>query len=491
MTKPRSLADLAMQAGLSGIDPWYRALAVTAVTADSRQVRPGTLFVAVPGARQDGRIFIADAVERGAAAVLAPTGTHWPPGVPPRPMITDAEPRRALARMAAHLAGRQPQSIVAVTGTNGKTSTVDFLRQLWEFAGLRAASLGTLGLIAPGHQGGTGLTTPDPVALARSMAELAQQGVTSAALEASSHGLDQFRLDGLRLTAAGFSNLTRDHLDYHGSLENYRAAKLRLFGEILPPRATAVVNADMDRTTLDALFDIATSRRQKLLSVGEAGETLRLLHAAPTPSGQVLQIEAHGRLRTIETSLPGRFQADNVLMAACLAEATGAPHALDDILKLRGVRGRMQLAATLPNGAAAYVDYAHTPDALQRVLTALRPHAGSHRIVCVFGAGGDRDPGKRPLMGRKVYENADLAIVTDDNPRSENPAKIRGGILAACPGAVEIGDRARAIEAGLAELRAGDVLVVAGKGHEQGQTVGTHTLPFDDASTIRRFAGAT
>jgi UDP-N-acetylmuramoyl-L-alanyl-D-glutamate--2,6-diaminopimelate ligase len=490
MPTQRSLADLAVQAGLRGLDPWYRALAVTGVTADSRDVRPGSLFVAVPGMQKDGRLFIADAVERGAVAVLAPPGTAWPPGVPQRPLITDAEPRRMLARMAAGLAGPQPRTIVAVTGTNGKTSTVDFLRQLWEFAGQRAASLGTLGLIAPGHAGGAGLTTPDPVALAGTLAQLAQEGVGCAALEASSHGLDQFRLDGLRLTAAGFSNLTRDHLDYHGSLDSYRAAKLRLFAELLPPRATAVVNADMDRVTLDALFDIAARRRQKVFSVGEAGETLRLLHAAPAPTGQALQIEVRGRLRTIETSLPGRFQADNVLMAACLAEVTGAPDALDHIPKLRGVRGRMELAATLPNGAAAYVDYAHTPDALQRVLTALRPHAGSHRIVCVFGAGGDRDPGKRPLMGQKVYENADLAIVTDDNPRGENPQNIRHGILAACPGAIEIGDRARAIEAGLAELRPGDVLVVAGKGHEQGQTVGPHTIPFDDASTIRRLAGA-
>jgi len=490
MTTLHSLADLVVQGGVRGIDPWYRALAVTGLTADSRAVQPGMLFVAVPGTQHDGRRFIGDAVARGAAAVLAPPGTQWPPGVPPRPLIADAEPRRALARMAAVLAGRQPENIVAVTGTNGKTSTVDFLRQLWGFAGLRAASLGTLGLIAPGHAGGFGLTTPDPVALAGTLAELAREGVRCAALEASSHGLDQYRLDGVRLTAGGFSNLTRDHLDYHGSLERYRAAKLRLFAELLPARATAVVNADMDRTTLDAVFDIAATRRLKLLSVGVGGETMRLLHSVPMPTGQALQIEVRGRLHTIETSLPGRFQADNVLMAACLAEATGAANALDDLPKLQGVRGRMELAATLPNGAAAYVDYAHTPDALQRVLTALRPHAGSHRIVCVFGAGGDRDPGKRPLMGAEVCENADLAIVTDDNPRSENPAVIRRGILAACPGAIEIGDRARAIEAGLAELRPGDVLVVAGKGHEQGQTVGPHTLPFDDASTIRRLAGA-
>jgi len=490
-----SLADLAAQAGLRGIDPWYRGIAVTGITDDSRQVKPGMVFAAIPGAHADGRDFIAAAVERGAIAILAPVGTQWPAGLKHRALITDAEPRRALARMAACIAGPQPKNIVAVTGTNGKTSSVDFLRQLWGFAGLRAASLGTLGVIGPGETAfkcaaSGGLTTQGPVALAETLAALASCGVQHASLEASSHGLDQFRLDGVRPSAAGFSNLTRDHLDYHGSLAQYRAAKLRLFAELLPQRGIAVVNADMDRETLDALLDITAARRQHLLSVGEAGETLRLLKATPTPQGQALQIEAQGIVRTVETFLPGRFQADNVLLAACLAMATGAPGALDDLPKLRGVRGRMELAATLPNGAAAYVDYAHTPDALQRVLTALRPHAGAHRIVCVFGAGGDRDPGKRALMGEKVAQNADLAIVTDDNPRSENPAIIRSGILQACPNAIEIGDRARAIEAGLAELRPGDVLVVAGKGHEQGQTIGPHTIPFDDASTIRRLAGA-
>ncbi len=485
----RSLADMAAQAGI-GIDPWYRALAITAVTADSRQVGPGSLFVAVPGTAADGRRFIGDAVARGAAAVLALPGTSWPPGVPPRPLITDAAPRRALARMAAEIAGRQPDRIVAVTGTNGKTSTVDFLRQLWSFSGRRAASLGTLGLIGPGHTGGSGLTTPDPVALAGMLAGLAREGVQHVAMEASSHGLDQFRLDGVRICAAGFSNLTRDHLDYHGSLDAYRRAKLRLFEALLPPRATAAVNADMDAATLDALREIASRRRLDLRTIGEEGKTIRLIEARMLPHGQDLLIETSGLRRRVEIALPGRFQADNALMAACLAEATGIPAAIDLLPRLAGVRGRMELAATLPNRAAAYVDYAHTPDALQRVLAALRPHANGHRLVCVFGAGGDRDPGKRALMGAEVARRADLAIVTDDNPRSENPAAIRAAILAACPGALEIGDREAAIAAGLTALREGDVLVVAGKGHEQGQTVGGTVLPFDDASTLRRLAGA-
>ena len=455
-----------MRAGLR-VDPWYAALAITGVTADSRQVRPGFLFAALPGAAADGRRFIGQAVERGAAAVLAPCGTPWPSGVPRRALLTAEEPRRVLSRMAACLAGAQPATTVAITGTNGKTSTADFLRQLWSLAGLPAASLGTLGLIAPGHASGVGLTTPDPVALSASFAALARGGVQHAVLEASSHGLEQFRLDGVRLSAAGFSNLTRDHLDYHGSLEAYRAAKLRLFDELLPARAMAVFNADMDAVTLDALRGIAARRRLDVREVGENGRALRLLQATPLPHGQALVIEADGARHTVEIALPGRFQADNALMAAALAEATGAPRALRDLSRLSGVRGRMELAAMLPNKAAAYVDYAHTPDALQRVLTSLRPHARGHRLVCVFGAGGDRDPGKRPLMGQEVSRLADIGIITDDNPRREDPASIRAAIRRACPDALEIGDREAAIAAGLDALSPGDVLVVAGKGHEQ------------------------
>ncbi len=475
---------------MRGIDPWYRALAITSVTADSRRVVPGTLFVAVSGSQVDGARFIADAVKRGAAAVLARDGVAWPHDLAARPFLHCEEPRRMLARIAAQLAGRTVEKIAAVTGTNGKTSTVDFLRQLWTLAGLRAASLGTLGLIAPGHTGNGGLTTPDPVAMSELLAGLSNEGVRHIALEASSHGLHQYRLDGVRLAAAGFSNLTRDHLDYHGSLAAYRSAKLRLFEELLPARGVAVVNADMDADTLEALEGIAASRRLDLRSVGEKGTTLRLIAAAPLPNGQALTIEQDGTRHEIAVALPGRFQADNLLMAAALAQATGAQHALAGLEHMTGVRGRMELAATLPNHAAAYVDYAHTPDALQRVLSSLRPHAGAHRLVCVFGAGGDRDAGKRALMGRQVAELADVPIVTDDNPRHEDPARIRAAILAACPHAIEIGDREAAIAAGLAELRPGDVLVVAGKGHEQGQTVGNTTMPFDDAAVIRRLAHA-
>ncbi|MCW3477927.1 UDP-N-acetylmuramoyl-L-alanyl-D-glutamate--2,6-diaminopimelate ligase [Limobrevibacterium gyesilva] len=458
------------------------------VTADSRRVAPGFLFAALPGTRADGRAFIADAVARGAAAVLAPEGTDWPAGVPPRPLLQDPEPRRRLAQIAAVLAGPQPATVVAVTGTNGKTSTVEFLRQIWALAGHAAASLGTLGLNAPGFEAGPGLTTPDPVGLAETLAMLARAGIERAAMEASSHGLHQFRLDGVRLSAGAFTNLTRDHLDYHGTVAAYRAAKLRLFAELLPPGAPAVASTALDAESLAALRDIAGQRRLALLTVGEGGEAIGLRRAVPRPDGQTLEITAGGKRRSLHLPLPGRFQADNVLVAAALAQATGTRDALDHAAHLTGVRGRMELAARLPNGAAVYVDYAHTPDALERLLTALRPHTAG-RLHVVFGAGGDRDRGKRPLMGAAAARLADRAIVTDDNPRTEDPAAIRAAVLAACPGACDIGDRAAAIEAALNALGPGDVLAVAGKGHEQGQTVGTKTLPFDDVATVRRLAG--
>jgi UDP-N-acetylmuramoyl-L-alanyl-D-glutamate--2,6-diaminopimelate ligase len=466
----------------------FAHLDIAGVTADSRHVVPGDLFAALPGSRIDGRSFIADAVERGAVAILAPPGTAWPPGVPPRPIIIDPEPRQCLARIAALLAGPQPQTVVAVTGTNGKTSTVEFTRQLWASARTRAASLGTLGLIAPGFDPGPGLTTPDPVSLAETLAGLARHGVSHAAMEASSHGLDQFRLDGVSLAAAAFTNLTRDHLDYHATLDTYREAKLRLFDTLLPPGAPAIAHADMDPATLDALQEIALRRRLDLRTVGEQGTRFCLVEAHPRPDGQDLTLLVDGHHREVVLNLPGRFQADNALVAAALTDALGMPDALDRLPLLRGVRGRMECAARLPNGATAYVDYAHTPDALERLLTALRPHTEG-RLHVVFGAGGDRDRGKRPLMGEAAARLADVAIVTDDNPRSEDPASIRAAILAASPGAREIGDRATAIETALNGLAAGDVLVVAGKGHEQGQIVGATVLPFDDAAVIRRLAG--
>ncbi|MFC7735288.1 UDP-N-acetylmuramoyl-L-alanyl-D-glutamate--2,6-diaminopimelate ligase [Roseomonas sp. GCM10028921] len=463
---------------------------VTALTADSRQVVPGALFAALPGVRTDGRSHIEEAVRRGAAAVLAPEGTEWPPGVPPRPMVTAADPRRALALMAARFHGAQPGTVVAVTGTNGKTSTADFLRQVWADTSARAASMGTLGLVAEGFPQGPSLTTPDPVSLHATLAAIARAGVTHAAMEASSHGLEQRRLDGVVLAGAGFSNLTRDHLDYHGTIEAYREAKLRLFDTLLEPGRPAVVNADMDGATLTALRSIAAARRLRLLTVGEAGVDLRVIRHAPLADGQELELALFGRRETLHLPLVGRYQADNVMVAAALAVATGLPldHVLGALPRLRGVRGRMELAARLPNGAAVYVDYAHTPDALERLLLALRPHAA--RLHLVFGAGGDRDPGKRPLMGAAAAAGADRVVVTDDNPRSEDPAAIRAAVLAACPGGVEIGGREAAIAEAMAALGPGDVLAVAGKGHESGQTIGGVTHPFDDAEVVRRLAGA-
>ena len=345
-----------------------------------------------------------------------------------------------------------------------------------------------LGLNAPGFPPGAGLTTPDPVSLANTLAALASAGIEHVAMEASSHGLDQFRLDGVHLSAGAFTNLTRDHLDYHGTEAAYRAAKLRLFADLLPSGAPVVANADMDAETLGQLRWIAAQRHLDLHTVGEAGTAIRLLRAIPRPDGQMLEIEAYGARHEIAVQLPGRFQADNVLLAAGLAVALGETGAVGLLDKLTGVRGRMEFAARLANGAAVYVDYAHTPDALERLLLALRPHT-SGRLHLVFGAGGDRDRGKRPLMGGIAARLADTAIVTDDNPRTEDAASIRAAILAACPGAIEIGDRGAAIAAALSHLAPGDVLAVAGKGHEQGQTIGTTVHPFDDVDTVRRLAG--
>ncbi|MDT8332476.1 UDP-N-acetylmuramoyl-L-alanyl-D-glutamate--2,6-diaminopimelate ligase [Roseomonas gilardii] len=478
---------LPLPQGLSGA-----TARIAGMTADSRAVAPGFLFAALPGSRTDGRAHIGDAVARGAVAVLAPEGTAWPEGVPARPLLAAPDARRALSLAAAAFHGAQPEVLVAVTGTNGKTSTVDFLRQIWALAGHRAASLGTLGLRAEGFAPGPSLTTPDPVTLHAMLAELARAGVTHAAMEASSHGLDQRRLDGVRLAATGFSNLTRDHLDYHGGMAGYRAAKLRLFGTVLPPGAPAVANADMEPETLAALRGIARDRGLRFLTVGEAGQDIRLLRHSPLPEGQALELDAFGRRASLTLPLPGRYQADNLLMALALAVATGldAEQALPLLERLRGVPGRMELAARLANGAAVYVDYAHTPDALERLLAALRPHVGpGGRLHVVFGAGGDRDPGKRPLMGAACARFADRCWVTDDNPRSEDPAAIRAAVLAACPGGTDAGDRAAAIAAALDDLRPGDVLAVAGKGHESGQTIAGVTTPFDDAEVVRRLLG--
>ena len=461
--------------------------ALTGLTADSRAVEPGFLFAALPGSRVDGRDFIDQAIARGAQSILAPTGTELPATASGIRLITDDRPRRRFALMAAAFYGRQPATIAAVTGTNGKTSTANFARQIWERLGHSAASLGTLGITAPGMEQYGALTTPDPVALHASLAELADAGITHLAMEASSHGLDQFRLDGVRVTAAGFTNLSRDHLDYHGTMEAYLAAKTRLFDEVLAPGGTAVLNADTPEFKMLATRAEAAGRR--VLSYGAKGRELRLTRLAPQPDGLDLTIAVRGRAAELTLPLAGAFQAANALCALGLVLADGAdPQAATAALEgLSGVRGRLELVARHPNGAPVYVDYAHTPDALETVLKALRPHTRG-RLVAVFGCGGDRDPGKRPVMGATVARLADRPIVTDDNPRSEDPATIRAAVMAACPGAREIGDRAEAIREAVAGLAPSDVLVIAGKGHETGQIVGEDVHPFDDSEHARAAA---
>ena len=462
---------------------------ITGLTADSRAVEPGFLFAALPGTRVDGRDFIGQAIAKGARAILAPTGTVLPAAATDVQLITDDRPRRQFARMAAAFYGKQPATIAAVTGTNGKTSTANFARQIWEKLGKSAASLGTLGITGPGpgmEQYGA-LTTPDPVALHASLAELAEAGITHLAMEASSHGLDQHRLDGVQVTAAGFTNLSRDHLDYHGTMEAYLEAKARLFDEILAPRGTAVLNADTPEC--EALAARAEAAGRRVMRYGAKGTDLRLDALVPQPRGLKLKLTVRGRSFDVTLPLAGAFQAANALCALGLVLADGAdPDAAIGALEtLVGVRGRLELVARHPNGAAVYVDYAHTPDALETVLMALRPHTRG-RLVAVFGCGGDRDPGKRPVMGATVARLADLPIVTDDNPRNEDPATIRAAVMAACPGAEEIGDRAEAIRTAVAGLAPDDVLVIAGKGHETGQIVGEDVHPFDDSEHVRAAA---
>jgi len=464
-------------------DPKVRDFNVTGLTADSRAVEPGFVFAALPGTKADGRAFVADALARGAGAVLAPKGTALPAGST-AVLIEDDQPRLAFARMAAAFYGRQPDTVVTVTGTNGKTSTVQFARQIWADLGEKAASLGTLGITGPGVDKYGAMTTPDPVALHKVLATVKDAGIERLAMEASSHGLDQYRLDGVRVSAAGFTNLSRDHLDYHGSMEAYFASKAMLFDRILTPGGGAVLNADTEEFT--ALSKICTQRGHRVFGYGFAGRELTVRNVEPLPHGQRLRLTVLGRDREVELPLVGRFQAWNALCALGLVLATGghADKAVEALRTLEGVPGRLQHVATHPNGAPVFVDYAHTPDALETVLTALRPHA-TGKLVVVFGCGGDRDRGKRPVMGALAGRLADRAIVTDDNPRTEDPASVRAEVLAGFPGAEEIGDRHAAIRAAVRGLGPGDVLVVAGKGHEQGQTVGTEVRPFDDAAEAR------
>ena len=442
---------------------------ITGVTCDSRRVAPGFLFAAIPGTANDGRDYIPDALARGAAAILAPPGTRLPDGYETTPLLDTDNPRRRYALLAARFYPHQPETVAAVTGTNGKTSVASFLRQIWKQAGIEAASAGTLGIQSDVFARGEGLTTPDPADLHADLSHLADLGVDHLALEASSHGLDQCRLDGVRITAAAFTNLTRDHLDYHGSLDAYFKAKRRLF----------------DGHGADVIA-AAQARHLRVRTYGERGVDFKLLSSRPEARGQHLGLMAEGVERDLFLPLAGRFQAMNALCALGLARVTGvsAETALAALETLSGAPGRMEWIGEKPSGGAVYVDYAHTPDALENVLTALRPHAAGSLAV-VFGCGGDRDRGKRPEMGRIASELADRVIVTDDNPRSEDPEQIRAEIMAAAPGASEIADRGEAIETAVAALSAGDILVIAGKGHERGQIVGSRILPFDDREAAR------
>lgn len=471
------LSDLGLTAR-AGRDP-----ALSGVTADSRAVRAGMLFAALPGTAVHGAKFIAMALEQGAAAVLTDaTGARLAADAladTDVALVVAEDPRAALACAAALWFGAQPEVMVAVTGTNGKTSVATFTRQIWAALGHEAINIGTTG-IEGAWTAPSGHTTPDPVTLQKLLAAAAQGGVTHAAMEASSHGIEQRRLDGVRLCAGGFTNLTQDHLDYHKTMEAYFEAKAQLFTRLLPEDGVAVVNLDGAKGT--EMAELALGRGLRVLTVGKGqGADLQIAATRPDPTGQEVRYLWQGRAFQTRLALIGAFQAENVAVAAGLAIAAGdAPEAVLGVLhRLTGVRGRMQLAATRKNGAAVYVDYAHTPDALETALRALRPHVMG-RIIVVFGAGGDRDRTKRPLMGAAAQAHADVLYVTDDNPRTEDPRSIRAAILAACPEANEVGDRAEAILRAVDALLPGDALLIAGKGHESGQVIGTDVYPFDD-----------
>lgn len=456
---------------------------VTGFAIDHRKVAPGTVFGAFEGARFNGEDYIADAVKSGAIAVVA-----RPEAVVEGALhIADTNPREKFARLAAKFFAPFPATAVAVTGTNGKTSTVEMTRQLWRMAGFHAASIGTLGVTTADERVSTGLTTPDIVTFLSNVAGLAREGVTHVAFEASSHGLSQYRTEGLPVRAAAFTNLSRDHLDYHGDMETYFHAKMRLFADVLDMDGAAVVWAD-DPNAM-RIEDLARQRGNRLVTVGEHGETLKLVSRDPTLLGQALEIEAEGRTHKVMLPLIGAYQAANALTAAGLVIATGGDVAatIANLARLQPVRGRLERAVITHAGAPVYVDYAHTPDALEAAIAALKPHT-SGRLILVFGAGGDRDTGKREPMGQVATAGADVVIVTDDNPRGEDAAAIRAQVLKGAPEAIEIGDRRTAIAAAIAMAQAEDIVLLAGKGHEQGQIVGDLVLPFDDVTVARECA---
>ena len=456
---------------------------VTGFAIDHRKVTKGNVFGAFRGAVFNGEDFIPAAVERGALAVVARAEAKVEHAV----HIADEQPRRLFAQMASTYFAPYPETVVAVTGTNGKTSTVEMTRQIWRMLGHRSASIGTLGVTTSDDQVKTGLTTPDIVTFLSNVAGLKRMGISHVAYEASSHGLDQYRAEGVPLTAVAFTNFSRDHLDYHPSMDAYFEAKMRLFDDVIEPGRTAVVWTDDPKS--DEVIERAKRRGLKLMTVGRKGDTIRLVEQSSTPLGQTLQLEHEGKPYRLALPLIGAYQASNVMTAAALVLATGGEWS--DVFSAMGrvspVRGRLERAVISRAGAPVYVDYAHTPDALEAAIEALKPHVEG-KLIIVFGAGGDRDQGKRAPMGEVATRLADVVIVTDDNPRSEDPAKIRADIMAAAPGAIEVAGRKEAIGRALDMAGAGDIVLLAGKGHETGQIVGKQVLPFDDALVARECA---
>jgi len=456
---------------------------VTGFAIDNRKVAPGTVFGAFQGAKFNGEDFIEAAVVSGAIAVIARPEAIVDGAV----HIASDEPRQTFAQLAAQFFTPVPKVTAAVTGTNGKTSCAEMTRQLWHMDGNAAASIGTLGITTAKDQNYTGLTTPDIVTFLSNMTGLAREGVTHAIFEASSHGLSQYRTEGLPVHAAGFTNLSRDHLDYHGDMDSYFDAKMRLFNEVLVDSGSAVVWTDDEWS--DKVIEIVNARGLKLLTIGEKGETIRLLSRTPTQLGQVLMIEHEGQTRRITLPLIGAYQAANALTSAGLALATGgnANEVFDHVGRLQPVRGRLERAVICKSGAPVYVDYAHTPDALKSAIEALRPHVKG-KLITLFGAGGDRDTGKRPEMGKIASEMSDVVIVTDDNPRSEDPAAIRADIMVGVSNGEEVADRRTAIAHAISLAESDDIILLAGKGHEQGQIIGDRVLPFDDVEVARECA---
>jgi UDP-N-acetylmuramoyl-L-alanyl-D-glutamate--2,6-diaminopimelate ligase len=460
---------------------------VTGFAIDHRKVARGSVFGAFKGQVFDGEDFIGKAVDRGAVAIVARPEAK----VDKVPHLADPEPRRLFANLAAKFYAPYPETVVAVTGTNGKTSTVEMTRQIWRMSGHRSASIGTLGVTTSDDQVKTGLTTPDIVTFLSNMAGLKRMGMTHAAYEASSHGLDQHRAEGVPLAAAAFTNFSRDHLDYHDTMEAYFEAKMRLFEELLLPDRPAVIWTDDPKS--DEVTERARRSGHPLLTVGRKGETIRLVEQSPSPLGQTLKLEHDDKPYRLALPLIGAYQASNVLTAAGLVVATGGKWdaTFSAMQRVAPVRGRLERAVISRAGVPVYIDYAHTPDALEAAIAALRPHVAKDsggRLITVFGAGGDRDQGKRPEMGAVATRLSDVVIVTDDNPRCEDPAKIRADIMAGAPGATEVGGRRDAIAEAIRIARSGDIILVAGKGHETGQIVGDRVLPFDDALVARECA---